>query len=251
MDVTGSSPPYTLTKTHDFYDGGKSRSGSNDFKKRTEVEAPPYLRHDRLTIECVITIVEDPKPFVEVPPSDITEYLGKLLQGKEGADVIFMVQGEDFPAHKVVLAMRPPVFKAELYGAMREQGDNMGRISISDMQPAFFDTLLHFVYTDSLPTMVDRSDSSERSSQNYFHNLPGPSVKRGLPEKRHLASCSQEVLSAREARRAHCVPDLLQRTRIVLPLLSETVTLATWDPPGHIREIWEETCSLHTLSADR
>ncbi|XBI58603.1 hypothetical protein VPH35_039814 [Triticum aestivum] len=39
----------------------------------------------------------------------------------------------------------------------------MGRISIGDMQPAVFDALLHFIYTDSLPTMVDlgRDDYTE------------------------------------------------------------------------------------------
>jgi speckle-type POZ protein len=53
----------------------------------------------------------------------------------------------------MVLAMRSPVFKAELYGAMRETG--MGRITIGDMQPAVFEALLHFIYTDSLPVMDD------------------------------------------------------------------------------------------------
>jgi speckle-type POZ protein len=95
---------------------------------------------------------------VEVPPSDITEHLGKLLQSKEDTDVIFEVDGEAFPAHKTVLAMRSPVFRAELCGGMKEK--DMGRIIIGDMQPAVFDALLHFIYTDSLPAMndLDRND---------------------------------------------------------------------------------------------
>ncbi|XP_020172785.2 BTB/POZ and MATH domain-containing protein 2-like [Aegilops tauschii subsp. strangulata] len=154
VDVTGSSPPHTMTKTREFGSGGTSCSGDWVFKKRSELEGSPYLRDDRLTVECVVTIVEDENSFVEeVPPSDITDHLGKLLQGKEGTDVIFEVQGEAFPAHKLVLAMRSPVFKAELYGAMREK--DMSRITINDMQPAVFEALLHFIYTDSLPAMDD------------------------------------------------------------------------------------------------
>lgn len=171
VDVTGRSPPHTMAETHDFDSGRKSFfSGFYRFKERSELEASPYLHDDRLTIECVITILKDARSFVndvkafadaEVPPSDIAGHLGKLLQGKEGADVVLEVQGEAFPAHKLVLAMRSPVFKAELYGAMREK--DMGRITVTDMQPAVFKALLHFIYTDSLPTMVDlgRDDCRE------------------------------------------------------------------------------------------
>ncbi|GJN36687.1 hypothetical protein PR202_gb25570 [Eleusine coracana subsp. coracana] len=49
--------------------------------------------------------------------------------------------------------MRSPVFKAEVYGPMSESGAQV--IAISDMQPAVFKTLLHFIYTDSLPAMSD------------------------------------------------------------------------------------------------
>jgi speckle-type POZ protein len=45
--------------------------------------------------------------------------------------------------------MRSSVFKAELYGPMRE-GSTQQLVTIEDMQPAVFDALLHFIYTDSL-----------------------------------------------------------------------------------------------------
>jgi speckle-type POZ protein len=43
------------------------------------------------------------------------------LEEEECADVTFSVGGETFTAHKLVLAMRSPVFKAEFYGPMRER----------------------------------------------------------------------------------------------------------------------------------
>jgi speckle-type POZ protein len=50
--------------------------------------------------------------------------------------------------------MRSPVFKAELFGEMRESG-TAGCITVGDMQPAVFEALLHFIYTDSLPPAMD------------------------------------------------------------------------------------------------
>nr|CAB3482453.1 unnamed protein product [Digitaria exilis] len=56
----------------------------------------------------------------KVPPSDLLEQLGKLLLAEEGSDVAFSVGGENFPAHKIVLATRSHVFEAQLYGQMKE-----------------------------------------------------------------------------------------------------------------------------------
>ncbi|TVU42597.1 hypothetical protein EJB05_09015, partial [Eragrostis curvula] len=51
-------------------------------------------------------------------------------------DVTFVVQGETFKAHRMVLAMRSPVFKAEFCGQMREA--RMQCLTIEDMQPVVF-----------------------------------------------------------------------------------------------------------------
>jgi speckle-type POZ protein len=41
---------------------------------------------------------------IPIPPSDFTMHLGKLLEDKKGADVTFVVEGQNFDAHKAVLA---------------------------------------------------------------------------------------------------------------------------------------------------
>ena len=127
------------------------------FKRRSQIENSAYLRGDRLTIECIVTVLKTPHvaetrslPRIDMPPSDMAEHVGVLLEEKEGFDVSFSVGGEAFEAHRFVLAMRSPVFKAELYGPMREARTGQ-RITVEDMQPAVFRTLLHFIYTDSLP----------------------------------------------------------------------------------------------------
>ncbi|XP_073363346.1 BTB/POZ and MATH domain-containing protein 2-like [Aegilops tauschii subsp. strangulata] len=58
---------------------------------------------------------------VQMPPSDLAENFRKLLEAAEEADMTFEVEGEIFPAHKIVLAAWSPVFKAELSIAFHGQ----------------------------------------------------------------------------------------------------------------------------------
>ncbi|KAK1662955.1 hypothetical protein QYE76_051121 [Lolium multiflorum] len=138
---------------------------------RGEMEASGYVVDDHLNIKCAVTVIKEPYVIeevgshIEVPPSDITDQLGKLLQTKEGADVTFEVQGEEFPAHKFVLAMRSPVFKALLYGPMREKDSN--RFVVDDMQPVIFKVLLRFIYTDSLPAMDNDLEGDDKKENSY------------------------------------------------------------------------------------
>ncbi|KAE8808642.1 TD and POZ domain-containing protein 4 [Hordeum vulgare] len=158
-----SSVHKTGPRLFSFDDSTRFAPQFSELKKRSEIEGEGsvYLRDDRLTIECMVTVMEKPhvadtKPFpkIDVPPSDMTADVGRLLEEKEGFDVTFIVGGETIEAHRFVLAMRSPVLKAELYGPMREARPGQ-YITIEDMQPAVFKALLHFIYTDSLPRDTD------------------------------------------------------------------------------------------------
>ncbi|PUZ50640.1 hypothetical protein GQ55_6G074600 [Panicum hallii var. hallii] len=137
------------------------------FMRRGVFEASPYLRDDHLTIQCIATVRKGPQVSapvlldeIEVPPSNIAEHLWNFLDAGEGVDVRFSVGGESFAAHKVVLAMRSPVFKAELFGRMREAKEQL--VTIEEMQPEVFRTVLHFIYTDSLPDMDGSEGDADR-----------------------------------------------------------------------------------------
>jgi len=76
---------------------------ASSFQKRSELEASGCLQDDRLVIECVVTVVQEPRVSeskflrkIEVPPSDIGRHLGELLEAEEGADVRFSVGGTNF-----------------------------------------------------------------------------------------------------------------------------------------------------------
>jgi BTB/POZ domain len=60
-----------------------------------------------------------------------------------------VADGATFNAHRLILAARSPVFRAELFGPMMESKTNC--INIQDMEASVFKALLHFIYTDSIP----------------------------------------------------------------------------------------------------
>lgn len=71
-----------------------------------------------------------------MPVSDIGQHFGQLLESRKGADVNFQVNGEVFAAHKLVLAARSPVFRAQLFGQMKDQ--NTEFINIEEMEVPVF-----------------------------------------------------------------------------------------------------------------
>ncbi|TVU05016.1 hypothetical protein EJB05_48164, partial [Eragrostis curvula] len=116
------------------------------FMKRSELESD-YLIDGCITFMCGITIL--PEDRISVPASDLGNHLGNLLDCTDGSDVSFSVGGETFLAHRAVLDARSPAFKAQLLGSMADA--NLDRIILHDIQPATFQALLRFMYTDALP----------------------------------------------------------------------------------------------------
>ncbi|KAG2727368.1 hypothetical protein I3760_01G154300 [Carya illinoinensis] len=132
--------------------------GYKRFYKRTLLETSDYLKDDCLIIHCCVGVVkshtEGPKIYsITVPPSDIGQHFGKLLESGKGTDVSFEVDGEVFAAHKLVLAARSPVFRAQLFGPMKDQYSQS--IKVEDMLAPVFKVILYFIYWDALPDMQE------------------------------------------------------------------------------------------------
>ncbi|OIW12684.1 hypothetical protein TanjilG_24618 [Lupinus angustifolius] len=151
FERTLESGPYTLK-----YRG--SMWGYKRFFKRTALETSDYLKDDCLSVNCSVGVVkshtEGPKIYsVAVPPSNMGQHFGQLLESRKGSDVSFEVNGEIFNAHKLVLAARSPVFRAQLFGPMKDQ--NTKCIKVEDIEAPVFKALLHVIYWDSLPDMQE------------------------------------------------------------------------------------------------
>ncbi|XP_044393934.1 BTB/POZ and MATH domain-containing protein 3-like [Triticum aestivum] len=146
LDLNGEPvPSYSL-----------SSRGYQDFVKKADLKGSAHLRDDCLTIRCDVTIMKETHIDGQsrVPPSDLHRHLRDLLYNRDAADLTFQVGGKIFSAHRCVLAARSSVFKAELLGAMQESSA-ASPIEICDMEPDVFESLLHFIYTDSVPAVLD------------------------------------------------------------------------------------------------
>ncbi|GJN20927.1 hypothetical protein PR202_gb08365 [Eleusine coracana subsp. coracana] len=132
-----------------------------------------------------------------LPPPELHRHLGDLLVTGEGADVTFQVAGETFRAHRCVVAARSPVFKAELFGAMRlRQSNAAAAIRVHDMEPQVFNALLHFVYTDSLPPEIEEGDEVAMAQHllEAADRYVMPRLKLACEEK--LCGCLSDACTA-------------------------------------------------------
>lgn len=149
FDRALESGPYTLK-----YRG--SMWGYKRFFRRAALETSDYLKDDSLQITCtvgvVVTETEGPKQPISIPlpPSQMANDFEALLRSEEGFDVSFDVGGETVMGHRVILAARSPVLKALLYGPMRDRRE--GSIPVKDIESPVFRALLHYIYTDNLPS---------------------------------------------------------------------------------------------------
>ncbi|KAF8687297.1 hypothetical protein HU200_042978 [Digitaria exilis] len=133
--------------------------------RRNGMNTCDYLQNDSLTIHCTISVLtlkerlsdgvvfipapaKEGKPLPVVPPSDLHHHLGELFLSDKGADVTFVVGGESFPAHKILLAARSPVFMAEFFGHMKESHSR--RVEVEGMEADVFRGMLRFIYTDDV-----------------------------------------------------------------------------------------------------
>ncbi|CAL4924972.1 unnamed protein product [Urochloa decumbens] len=181
------APTYTRSGTTNQFNGPGAHWGFPSFIRREVLEKSRHLnlKDDFFSVRCDVTVVTEfraedaasiaaeaaaaaaaassPASAVAVPPSDLARHLGRLLLSGQGADVRFRVDGEDVAAHRYVLAVRSPVFQAELFGAMKEasSSDSSQRVEIRDMRADVFRNLLHFIYTDSLPEPESGRDDDE------------------------------------------------------------------------------------------
>ncbi|XP_048326019.1 BTB/POZ and MATH domain-containing protein 3 isoform X1 [Ziziphus jujuba] len=156
FDRALESGPYTLK-----YRG--SMWGYKRFFRRAALETSDYLKDDCLVMNCTVGVVrtrlEGPKQFtVPVPPSDMGQGLKDLLDSEVGCDIVFQVGDENFKAHKLILAARSPVFRAQFFGLVGDP--NMDKVEVKDVEPFIFKAMLLFMYTDKLPDVCEVMGSS-------------------------------------------------------------------------------------------
>ncbi|KAL8093487.1 BTB/POZ and MATH domain-containing protein 3-like isoform X2 [Apium graveolens] len=183
FDRALESGPYTLK-----YKG--SMWGYKRFYKRTSLESSDYLKDDCLSMNCTVGVVrnriEGPKRCsIPVPPSDMGQSLKYLVDSELGFDILFRVGEETFKAHKLILAARSPVFRAQFFGLVGNT--KMDEVTLKDIEPSIFKAMLLFLYSDELPDLQEFSDSTMDSASTVtLQNLLAVADRFGLDRLKHL-----------------------------------------------------------------
>lgn len=115
--------------------------GYKRFLRRNALETSDYIKDDCLVMHCTVGVVrsrlEVPKLYsIPVPPSDMGQRLKAMLESQVGCDIVFQVGEETVKAHKLILAARSPVFRAQFFGLVGDP--NIEKVLVEDVDPTIF-----------------------------------------------------------------------------------------------------------------
>lgn len=107
------------------------------------METSEYLKDDCLFMNCTVGVVktrfEGTKQSVILPRSDMGQNFKDLLESEVGCDIVFKVGNESFKAHKLILAARSPVFRAQFFGLVGDP--SIDEVVLKDIEPFIFKVL--------------------------------------------------------------------------------------------------------------
>ncbi|XP_065205305.1 speckle-type POZ protein B-like isoform X16 [Planococcus citri] len=202
----------------DFSDFDTNKLGwgkPNCLKKDTKFRNK-LLSNNALTIRCVVKFsdMEDDVSIshrnicnIEVPECDVSENIASLFENPQLTDVVLSVNGKDYPAHKIILAARSPVFQAMFKYKTKE--NELNRIDIEDMNEEVIGEMLKYIYTGRCANLENLAGELLAAADKYDLNrlkmmcaktlFEGLSVENAvhvliLADKHHTKDLKREVI---------------------------------------------------------
>ncbi|XP_063089603.1 speckle-type POZ protein-like [Cavia porcellus] len=121
-------------------------------------ESNGLLPDDKLTLWCEVKVAQDSTNIssqnnmnMDVPECSLPDDLAGLWKNSLLADCCLCVAGQEFQAHKAILAARSPVFRALFQYELQKSKNSP--VEISDMDPAVFNEIISFIYTGKTPNL--------------------------------------------------------------------------------------------------
>ncbi|MBZ3874357.1 ATP-binding cassette sub-family G member 2 [Sciurus carolinensis] len=126
---------------------------------------------------CEVSVVQDSvnisgqntMNMVKVPECRLADELGGLWENSRFTDCCLYcclcVAGQEFQAHKAILAARSPVFSAMFEHEMEESKKN--RVEINDVEPEVFKEMMCFIYTGKAPNLDKMTDDLLAAADKY------------------------------------------------------------------------------------
>ncbi|CAO2587884.1 Speckle-type POZ protein [Lemmus lemmus] len=131
------------------------------------------LPDDKLTLCCEMSVVQDcisiseqnVQPGIDIPRCTLADELEELWENPHFTDCCLVVAGQEFQAHKAILAARSPVFRAMFEHDTEESKKN--RIEIHDLEPEVFKAMVGFIYTGKEPDIHTMADALLAAADKY------------------------------------------------------------------------------------
>ena len=156
-----------------------------------------FFPDDLLCFKCELrydvketTISVSSSPLEQAIPSStghLNAHFQQLLDSKSLSDITIDVQGQQFKAHKVVLAARSPVFHAMFTTDLMEKKTNI--IEIRDIESSTFLELLRFIYTDQVDNLEDVASDLLAAADKYMLELLKAKCEASLSRHINLDNC--------------------------------------------------------------
>ncbi|CAD6231432.1 GSCOCG00001404001-RA-CDS [Cotesia congregata] len=104
-----------------------------------------------LTVFDSFTTISNSLAALTSNHASLADDFKNLLDSKIGSDVVLSVKDQLFNAHRSILMARSPVFSTMFSLEMKERKED--RVSITDIDPEIFKSLLEFIYTDDVSNL--------------------------------------------------------------------------------------------------
>ena len=146
---------YSFTEEARFVEGDSRGKESLITRSNILDKSKSLVMNDSLTVECDITASKvvhtsqcSKNHSLEASlQANLCEELSLFVGDVRFSDVVFYIRGREFPAHKVILAARSPVFLSMFEETPGTKHVKQHRIEIKDVEPDIFHQVLKFIYT--------------------------------------------------------------------------------------------------------
>ncbi|XP_053316217.1 uncharacterized protein LOC128483921 [Spea bombifrons] len=116
--------------------------------------------------EVITFVIISGQNTMKVPECRLADELGGLWENSRFTDCCLCVGGQEFKAHKAILAARSPVFGAMFEHEMEERIKN--RVEIIDVAPDVFKEMMCFIYTGKAPNLDKMAEDLLAAADKYF-----------------------------------------------------------------------------------
>ncbi|CAO2628113.1 Speckle-type POZ protein [Lemmus lemmus] len=206
------------------------------------------LPDDNLTLLCEVSVVQDYISFSEqdaqlgiaIPTCTLVDELGELWENSHFTDCCLVVAGQEFQAHKAILAA---MFKND----MEESRKN--RIEIHDLEPQVFKTMVGFIYTGKAPDLHSMADAVLAAADKYGLERLKVMCERALCQDLSVENAAHTLFIAD----LHSAVQLkTQALNFITAHASEVSETSSWKTvvdsyPHLLAEVYVSLASAHAL----